>query len=114
MNFNKFQRVMNHREQLKKVRLLWTFYKSFFPASFIITLLCLKIFWNNGLQSFSFIFWFKLCTLWLIYYYIKEYKKHEFYYYQNLGISKARLWTITLTLDFAIFLVLLEQVYRLK
>ena len=34
------------------------------------------------------------------------------YYYQNLGVSKALLWTTTLIFDLAIFLFLIFQIYK--
>lgn len=50
--------------------------------------------------------WFKVITMAIIVYYINTYKRKEFYYYQNLGLSKKLLWTYTLGLDFLLFLIM--------
>ncbi|HVZ97022.1 MAG TPA: hypothetical protein VG847_09120 [Chitinophagaceae bacterium] len=80
----------------KKIRLIFTFYRSFFPASFAITTACLWIFFHNGMASFMIVFWFKIITLGGIYYFSKQYKAKEFYYYRNVGISSGLLRAGTL------------------
>lgn len=99
---------------LKFIRLILTFYKNFFLASFIITAVCAQIFWKYGIETFAVLFWFKIITLALIFYFIKTYKAKEFYYYQNLGISKITLWITTLVTDFALFVILLALTYKIK
>lgn len=81
---------------LKLIRLSWRFYRNFFLLSVVVTALCAKIFWVNGFAGFFGIFWCKVISLCLTYYLINERKKNEYYYYQNLGISKAILWSVTL------------------
>ncbi len=99
---------------LKVIRLIYTFYKSFFFFSFTLTLCCLRVFWQFGFQSFMTIFWFKILTLTLTYYFVSTYKNKEFYYFQNLGVSKLVLWITTLIFDFTLFIFLLIQIYYLK
>jgi len=98
----------------KTIRLIWTFYKSFLLASIIITACCVRIFWKYGFSTFLALFWFKVATLGLIYYFIDNYKSREYYYYQNLGISKVLLWAFTLTFDFALFIFLIIQTSYLR
>jgi hypothetical protein len=88
-------------------RLLFTFYKSFAAASLAITLACGSILLAWGLSAFVAVFWFKVLTLLLMYFYIKAYKRNEFLYYQNLGISKHKIWISALVLDGLIFLGIL-------
>ena len=99
---------------LKLIRLILTFYRSFFLATFIISACCVEIFWKYGIETFLALFWFKIFTLALIFYYTGKFKAREFYYYQNLGISKAILWTTTLTFDFTLFLFLLIVTYKIR
>lgn len=99
---------------LKTIRLLWTFYKSFLLASLAITGCCLWLFYNYGFSIFTALFWLKIATLGVIYYFINSYKSKEYYYYQNLGISKRLLWAVTLTFDFTLFLFLITQTYKYK
>ena len=98
----------------KKIRLIGHFYRGFWLASTLITLACVGLFWEYGFSIFSTLFWFKLATLFIIYRYVKSYKSREFYYYHNLGVSKLLLWGVTLSFDIVLFLMLLQQVNRLR
>ncbi|MEO5594225.1 MAG: hypothetical protein ABIR15_21580 [Chitinophagaceae bacterium] len=101
--------------QLRKtIRLIITFYKSFFLAASLITACCLVLFYEYGLSIFAVLFWLKAITLGITFYFINSYKNKEYYYYQNLGISKALLWTTTLIFDFALFIFLITQLYKFK
>jgi hypothetical protein len=99
---------------IKKIRLLATFYKSFFIASFIINLCCISLFWLNGMGIFVVIFWFKIASLGLTYYFLNSYKNKEYYYYYNLGISKLGLWAFTLIFDLVCYLTLIFLTYQFK
>lgn len=94
---------------IRKCRLILTFYKSFLLASLVVNACCIYFFLKYGYGIFNVLFWFKIITLSLIFYYINDYKKKEFYYYQNLGISKQKLWVACLMFDFMLFLFLLFQ-----
>jgi len=82
--------------------------------SFLITATCLVLFWEYGFGIFSVLFWFKISTLALTFYFINNYKNKEYYYYQNLGVSKILLWSTTLSFDFALFIFLIIQEYTFK
>jgi len=99
---------------LKTIRLIWTFYKSFILASMVITICCVSISWNYGFSVFVELFWFKIVSLGLVFYFINNYKRKEYYYYQNLGISKLLLWATTLIFDFTLFIFLIIQTYKFK
>ena len=99
---------------LKTLRLILTFYRSFFLATSLITIACISIFWKYGISTFTALFWFKMVTLALVYYFIRTTKTKEFYYYQNLGVSKVLLWTSTLTFDVVIFLCSLILTYKIR
>jgi len=101
-------------QTLKVIRLLITFYRGFFVATFSITIICIIIFFRYGITTLAILFWFKMITLILIYYFIQSYKSKEFFYYQNLGVSKFLLWTSTLTFDFFIFLASIITTYKLR
>jgi hypothetical protein len=53
------------------------------------------------------LFWFKIISLGLIFYYFHTFKNEVFYYYKNLGITKKQLWLTALSFDFLLFLILL-------
>jgi len=74
----------------------------------------LALFWKYGFSIFVVLFWFKIASLGLIFYFINNYKNKEYYYYQNLGVSKVLLWATTLAFDFALFIFLIIQTYKFK
>ena len=97
---------------MKALRLILTFYKSFAFLSFLITFICLGLLSGfilvvgpKGISFIQTLFWFKIFTLAVIVYFINVYKKNEFYYYKNLGISKFMLWIPILIFDFLFFLI---------
>jgi lipopolysaccharide export system ATP-binding protein len=89
------------------IKLVLTFYKSFFIASFLITLLCCLLFLEFGPAILLPLHWLKLSAIAIIFFYIRTYKNKEFYYYQNLGLSKTFLWSLTLSLDLALYVLFL-------
>ncbi|OQX75746.1 MAG: hypothetical protein B6D64_11140 [Bacteroidetes bacterium 4484_276] len=99
---------------MRQLRIVLTFYKSFIIASGIITLTCLSALHINGLKVLSAILLFKLFTLGIIILYINLYKKKEFYYYQNLGLSKPTLWIYTLATDLILFVSLITLMQWIK
>ena len=98
----------------KFVRLVWSFYKSYIFSSITITLCSLFLFREYGLDIFKALFWFKMATLGVTLFFINSYKKNEYYYYQNLGVSKLMLWVTSLSFDFLLFVFLIIQTYKIK
>jgi hypothetical protein len=90
-----------------KLRLYFTFYLSFFFATILLSLCCYYLLHVYGVKTLVPIVWFKLITFGIIMLYINQYKSHEFYYYQNLGISKVKLWAFTIGFDLLLFVLLL-------
>ena len=72
------------------------------------------IVWKYGFSAFFGLFWLKIVTLGLTYYFINNYKSKEYYYYQNLGLSKVFLWAVTLSFDFSLFIFLITQIHKFK
>ncbi|MEP6749020.1 MAG: hypothetical protein ABJB86_14910 [Bacteroidota bacterium] len=99
---------------LKTIRIIGTFYKSFLLASVLVTACCLGLFWQYGFSIFAVIFWLKAATLAVTFYFINKYKSKEYYYYQNLGLSKALLWGTIIAFDFSLFILLIIQLYKFK
>jgi hypothetical protein len=99
---------------LRTTRIILTFYKTFAIASLLLSAICAQLFWKYGIGIFFTIFWFKIITLALICYFIRTTKWKEFYYYQNLGVSKTLLWSTTVTADIVLFLVSLIVIYKVK
>ena len=83
-------------------------------ASSIITISSMYLMYMYGLHAISFLFWLKIFTLGIIILFINSYKKNEFYYYQNLGLSKLFLWLTTITIDLILFSVLLIVMLQIR
>ena len=99
---------------LKTIRLIWTFYRSFFVLSLLLTTCNLILFWEYGLGIFVELFWLKVLTLAITFYFINSYKNKEYYFYQNLGLSKVLIWTTSLIFDFVLFIFLIILIYNLR
>lgn len=88
---------------IKKVRLILTFYRSFMLATLLITAIAMVFFFHDDFRIFNGILWLKIATNALVWYFINTFKTKEFFYYQNLGVSKRLLWGSTLSFDFSLF-----------
>ena len=99
---------------MKKIFLLFEFYKTYAFASLLITASCLSILYRWGMGTFFALFLFKLITLALFYYFICEFKKNDFFYYKNLGLAKLQLWVFTITFDMFLYLTLVSIVMKLR
>ena len=86
------------------IRLLLTFYRNFLISTNLLTGCCVWILLENGLGSVIILFWFKVITLALIFTFVNSHKSKEFFYYQNLGLSRRLLWISTLAFDLLIFI----------
>lgn len=98
----------------KTIRLLFTFYRNYYLFSSLITCCCLLIYFNYGIQTFTELCWFKTLTYGLILFVVNEAKKKEYYYYQNLGVSKALLWGATLAFDFLLFVLFIILIHQIR
>ena len=92
---------------LKIARLIGSFYKSFSFFSLLMTACCVILFWEYHFNIFAILFWLKVATGGITFIYINGYKSNEYYYYQNLGVSKTKLWSGSLIFDFSIFILLI-------
>jgi len=99
---------------LKTIRLIWTFYRSFFLLSLLLTTCSLILFWEYGLGIFAELFWLKIVTLAITFYFINSNKNKEYYYYQNLGLSKGLIWATSVIFDFVLFIFLIILIYKLR
>ena len=98
----------------RTLRLIINFYTSFALVSWIITIVSVIIIYTNGIRVFIFLFWIKIISFGLIFYYINEYKKFEFYYYKNLGLSKRFLWITIFSFELILFITLLLLTMKIK
>lgn len=95
---------------MQQIRHYFSFYTGFLPAGWSLTAICLFIFHSlyptYGWNSFVYLWWFKVLTLGLTWYMLDQYRSRIYYYYFNLGMSKTRLWSVTLGTDIGIYVLL--------
>ena len=98
---------------MRKLKLITRFYSGIFVANILVTFSCLFIigfYQAKGIEIIGILFWFKISTLFAIFYLSVLYRKHELYYYQNLGISKLLLGISTSIFDFSLWLILIIEI----
>jgi hypothetical protein len=93
---------------LTRLRNLLSFYLSFAFPNLLITLACIYMLNVLGMEAFVMVHPFKYVTLLIMWSYINTYKKAEFFYYQNLGMSKRFLWICCIGIDLLIFWISLK------
>lgn len=90
---------------MKHLKLINTFYNNFKLFSLGITFVALMLFWDYGAKALGILFWFKNIVFAITYYGVNQFKNKEYYYYQNLGIGKLKLWISVYLLDIFLFFV---------
>jgi len=94
--------------RIRTIKLIARFYGGIFLANFLVTLSCVYLLRFAGKDAQLLLvvfFWYKVISISLIFYTAVYYKRHELYYYQNLGISKIRLILTTSVFDFFVWLI---------
>ena len=99
---------------IRTLRLILTFYRSFFFTTFVLNVMGMSIIYAHGINTFTALVWFKIITLGMILYVIDLYKKKEYYYYKNLGVSKLVLWIPILSFEFIVFNLLLFLTLKIR
>jgi len=87
------------------IRTGFTFYRSFCVATGAITICCSLLYWKLSSAFLQEIIWLKIITLTLTLLFVNQFRRNEFYYYRNLGISKAQLFTFSVITDMLFFIV---------
>jgi len=83
-------------------------------ADLVITAACLWVLFSRGIAAFQGIFWLKIVSYGMIYYFVNALRKNQYYYYNNLGLNKKTLWSTTLVLDFSLYIILIILTYQLR
>ena len=98
----------------KKIRLIFSFYTYFIWVSLFIDIACGYLLWRNGTAIYSTLFWFKFFTMGASGYLVNEFRKEEYFYFFNFGLSKKTLWISTLTFDLFLFFACMILSYQLR
>lgn len=92
---------------MNKVKLVFTFYRSFAFVSILISFSAAAIIHAYGIKTFTALFWFKIFSLILFAFFVAGFKKKELYYYRNLGLSGCMAMSLAMLLDMLLFLGIL-------
>lgn len=95
------------RFRLKQGGHVLFFYKSVYPVTLSISLLCLGIFAAIGPASLKAILWFKVISFGVVVFHVENTRKQAFWYFYNLGLTRNTLWIGVVLIDFSIFFSLL-------
>jgi len=95
---------------LKTIRFALIFYTSFAFTSICFSLGSCSILFVLGIDQLTIAIWFKICTTAVVYYFSNTYQYKTFFYYQNLGVSKRKLWFYSLSFDFILYSTLIALV----
>ena len=98
----------------RTINLLYRFYLNFCLVSVIITLASMALLYQLGPGAAVIILWFKIITIVIFAWYINSYKRKEFYYYRNLGLSKSKLFACTLGFDLVVFGLLMVLTHLVR
>ncbi|MTB53447.1 hypothetical protein [Lewinella sp. W8] len=102
------------KSKMKTVQLFFTFYQSCVLVGVLINGACTIILSTWGIATFKYLFWFKVITLLLTYYFVSEIKAKEFIYYKNLGVSKRLLWTVAAFVEVVLFAATIMITFTLR
>lgn len=105
---------MNTQNLVRSIRLIITFYRSHFLVNMLINLACVIILFRWGLVAFQGTLWLKFISYGIIYFLIDPLQKQRYFYYRNLGLGKSILWTVTLSMDFILYISLIILTYHLR
>lgn len=89
----------------RKISLCALFARDFAPASLLLTLTCAWLAFKLGAGVFAPLFYFKLASAAAVFFLVDKYRREQYAYYHNLGLSKARLWAPVLAADFLMFIM---------
>jgi hypothetical protein len=99
---------------LKTIRVIFTFYSGIAFSSLLVTACGAGLVLAFGLGSFLPAVLIKLVSGAFVFFFTNDYKRNQFYYYHNLGLSKSFLWSLSIGFDYALFLFLLITICILK
>lgn len=99
---------------IKKIRLLFSFYRYFIWVSVFIDVACAYVLWTNGIGVYKALFWMKLFSMAASVYLVNEFRKQEYFYFHNFGFTKKTLWITTLAFDLFLFFGCMILTYQLR
>src|SRR5437868_6531516 len=99
---------------MRRMHGLWMFYKTFAPATLIISACCCGVFYLNGVETLFSIVLIKGFGGAIIYYAVGILRSRKLVFYYNLHYPPWQLWVAALGIDVLIlaFLLIIMQILR--
>lgn len=88
------------------MNLILTFYRNFIWPLTCITLISCYILIDGSAKDVVYLFWMKLITSLSFGIYFEFFQTHQFYFFNNLGYSKTKLYIGVATIDLSVWLLL--------
>lgn len=98
----------------RNVRIIIVFYKNFIVLSLLLNIIFIRLFYLFGFSIFFGLFWIKILSYLVAFYFVNSNKKNEYFFYQNIGFKRKFLWTITIVFDFILFIITIIATNALK
>ena len=95
---------------MRTLKLIGRFYGEIYFANFLITLSCIYLlgaYAGHGQKIIAVTVWYKVISIFIIFFGSVFYNRNELYYYQNLGISKGKLCVSTTAIEVLSFAMLI-------
>jgi hypothetical protein len=89
----------------RSARILITFYKNFVVLSLLLNVICNRLFFLFGFSIFIGLFWIKIISYLVAFFFVNSNKKNEYFFYQNIGFKRKFLWLTTTGFDFVLFII---------
>jgi len=102
------------KKVIKKLKLLFRFYKGFFLLSLIANIWFSWIIIENKNSIIVIVIMLKLTLNTIIALFLNSYKTNEFHYYQNLGLSKKEILIGVGVIDALFFSLFVFSVQKIK
>lgn len=99
---------------IRKTGILFTFYRYFMWVSLLMNAGCAYFLWKNGMSAYATLFWLKIFSMGASLYLVNDFRKQEYFYFYNFGLSKKMLWITTLSFDLVLFFVFIILAYQLR
>lgn len=97
-----------------KIALLLIFLRQFFPALLLVNAACCQIAYLYGFSVLKMLLFFKLLSSAVIFYLVRKFRPITLFYYRNLGLTAAQLWTLALLADVLLLGLLLKITFKLR
>lgn len=103
-----------HKTILQRLRWLAAFYRPMLLLWCCVAVPAVVLSYRHGWPVFTGLFWLKIISGGLGYFFVNQQYRFQYYYYHNLGLSKRWLWAMGFSIDFLAYLLLIITTNKLR